>query len=122
MQIWNLIWAIAGAVLADRVGRRTLWLASFFCMILANVPLNICSAIYDQHDSKSAAYLVIVFLFLYNAGSNIAINPLLYCCPTEILPFAVRAKGLSVQTAVSQAALTINQYVNPIALDNIRYY
>lgn len=52
MQIWNLIWAIAGAVLADRVSRRTLWLASFFCMILANVPLNICSAIYDQHDSK----------------------------------------------------------------------
>jgi hypothetical protein len=25
MQIWNLLWAIAGAVLADRVGRRTLW-------------------------------------------------------------------------------------------------
>jgi MFS family permease len=28
MQIWNLIWAIAGAALADRVGRRTLWLTS----------------------------------------------------------------------------------------------
>jgi MFS family permease len=122
MQIWNLIWAIAGAVLADRVGRRTLWLTSFFCMILANVPLTICSAIYDQHGSKPAAYLVIVFLFFYNAAFNIANNPLLYCYPTEILPFAIRAKGLSVQIAVSQAALTINQYVNPIALDNIGYY
>lgn len=49
-------------------------------------------------------------------------NPLLYCYPTEILPFAIRDKGLSMQIAVSQAALTINQYVNPIALDNIGYY
>lgn len=122
MQIWNLLWAIAGAVLADRIGRRTLWLSSFFCMILANVPLTICSAIYDQHGSKPAAYLVIVFLFFYNAAFNIANNPLLYCYPTEILPFAIRAKGLGVQIAVSQAALTINQYVNPIALDNIGYY
>jgi Sugar (and other) transporter len=122
MQIWNLIWAIVGAVLADRVGRRTLWLTSFFCMILANVPLTICSAMYDQHGSKPAAYLVIVFLFFYNAAFNIANNPLLYCYPTEILPFAIRAKGLSVQIAVSQAALTINQYVNPIALDNIGFY
>ena len=77
MQIWNLLWAIAGAVLADRVGRRTLWRTSFFCMILANVPLTICSAIYDQHGSKPVAYLVIVFLFFYSAAFNIANNPLL---------------------------------------------
>ncbi|RAO64878.1 uncharacterized protein BHQ10_000890 [Talaromyces amestolkiae] len=60
MQIWNLIWAIACAVPADRVGRRTLWLTSF------------ALAYFDQHGSKLAAYLVIVFLFLYNAAFNIA--------------------------------------------------
>lgn len=77
---------------------------------------------YDKHDSKAAAYTVVVFLFLYDAAFNIACNPLLYCYATEILPFRIRARGLALQIAVSQAALTVNQYVNPIALNNIGYY
>ncbi|KUL91976.1 hypothetical protein ZTR_01166 [Talaromyces verruculosus] len=108
-------WQIASVVVHSVV-------LQFFCMILANVPLTICSAIYDQHGSKPVAYLVIVFLFFYNAAFNIANNPLLYCYPTKILPFAISAKGLNVQIVVSHAALAINQYVNPIALDNIGYY
>ncbi|TVY45738.1 Lactose permease [Lachnellula subtilissima] len=122
MQIWNFFCALAGAFLVDRLGRRTLWLTSFIGMILANVPLTISSAMYAEHGSKAAAYTVVVFLFLYNAAFNIACNPLLYCYATEILPFGIRARGLALQIAVSQAALTVNQYVNPIALDNIGFY
>lgn len=122
LQIWNLLFSLAGALLADRIGRRTLWLISFIGMILANVPLTISSAMYAQHGSKGASFAVVVFLFIYDAAFNLANNPLLYCYPTEILPFPIRAKGLSIQVAVSQAALTINQYVNPIALDSIGFY
>jgi hypothetical protein len=91
-------------------------------MILANVPLTICSAVYAKQGSKPASYAVVVFLFLYDAAFNLANNPLLYCYPTEILPFTFRARGLGIQVAVSQAALTINQYVNPIALAKIGFY
>lgn len=122
MAIWNLLCAILGAALVDRLGRRKLWLASFIGMIAANVPLTIASAIYAQNGSQAAAKTVVVFLFLYNAAFNIACNPLLYCYATEILPFHIRSRGLSLQIAVSQAALTVNQYVNPIALDSIGYY
>ncbi|KAL1847487.1 hypothetical protein Plec18170_008600 [Paecilomyces lecythidis] len=122
LQIWNLLWSIAGALLADRIGRRPLWLTSFIGMIFANIPLTIASAMYDKHRSNRAAYAVVVFLFFYDAAFNIANNPLLYCYPTEILPFMMRAKGLSIQVAVSQAALTVNQYVNPIALNRIGFY
>jgi hypothetical protein len=122
LQIWNLLFALTGAVLADQVGRRTLWLTSFIGMIIANIPLTISSAMYAQHGSKGASYTVVVFLFLYDAAFNLANNPLLYCYPTEILPFSIRAKGLGLQVAISQAALTINQYVNPIALDSIGFY
>ncbi|TVY91108.1 Lactose permease [Lachnellula willkommii] len=122
MQIWNLLCALAGAFLVDRLGRRTLWLASFAGMVLANVPLTVASAVYAEHGSKAAAYAVVVFLFLYDAAFNLACNPLLYCYATEILPFRIRARGLALQIAVSQAALTANQYVNPIALDNIGFY
>ncbi|KAJ5288637.1 hypothetical protein N7478_001667 [Penicillium angulare] len=122
LQIWNLLSSLAGALLADKIGRRTLWLTSFIGMIFANVPLTISSAIYSKRGYKGASYAVVVFLFLYDAFFNLANNPLLYCYPTEILPFSIRAKGLSIQVAVSQAALTINQYVNPIALDRIGFY
>lgn len=77
---------------------------------------------YAQHGSKGASFAVVVFLFFYDAAFNLANNPLLYCYPTELLPFAIRAKGLSIQVAISQAALTVNQYVNPIALESIGYY
>lgn len=122
MQIWNLICSLIGAYLAESIGRRPLWLASFIGMICANVPLTISSAQYSKTGSKGAAYSTVVFLFLYNAAFNIACNPLLYSYTTELLPYSIRTKGLAVQIAVSEAALTVNQYVNPIALDNIGYW
>ncbi|KAF3005415.1 hypothetical protein E8E14_000412 [Neopestalotiopsis sp. 37M] len=122
MSIWNFFCSLAGALLADRVGRRTLWLASFIGMIMANVPLTIASAMYSNHGSQAAAYTTVVFLFLYNAAFNVACNPLLYCYTTEILPYSIRTRGLALQILVSQVALTVNQYVNPIALARIGYY
>lgn len=122
MAIWNLICSIAGALLADRIGRRPLWLISFIGMIFANVPLTVSSAMYKEHGSNGAAYTTIVFLFLYNAAFNLACNPLLYCYTPEILPYSIRNRGLAFQVLVSQAALTVNQYVNPIALERIGYY
>ncbi|KAF8864878.1 general substrate transporter [Acephala macrosclerotiorum] len=122
LQIWNFFCALFGALLADRVGRRTLWLWSFFGMIVCNVPLTISSAVYSKNGNDASAYTAVVFLFLYDAAYNIACNPLLYCYAVEILPYSIRARGLGLQIAVSQAALTVNQYVNPIALDSIGYY
>lgn len=122
MQVWNFVCALAGALLADRVGRRPLWLLSFGGMIAANVPLVVTSARYAEGGSKGAAYATVVFLFLYNAAFNLACNPLVYAYPTELLPYGLRTKGLSLQIAVSQAALTVNNYVNPIALEAIGYW
>lgn len=122
MAIWNLICAATGAFLADRIGRRRLWLASFIGMILANIPVTITSAIYAKNGSQAAAYGTVVFLFLYNAAFNIACNPLLYCYTPEILPYSMRTKGLALQVLSGQIMLTVNQYVNPIALERIGYY
>lgn len=90
-------------------------------MIIVDIPLTISSAMHAQRESKGASFAVVIFLFLYNATFNLANNPI-YCYPTKILPFSIRAKGLGIQVPVSQATLTINQYVNPIALDSIGFY
>jgi MFS family permease len=43
---------------------------------------------------------------------------------TEILPYSMRAKGYTIMEFAMYIALFFNQYVNPIALENIhwRYY
>lgn len=122
MSIWNLLWAICGVVLADKIGRRPLWLTSFIAMVFANVPLTISSAMYKKHKSQSAAYTSVVFMFLYNAAFNIGCNPLPYSYVPEVLPFGIRAKGMAILFFSSEAALVVNQYVNPIAMAQIGYW
>lgn len=85
-------------------------------MICSNVGITITSAVFDRNGSEPAAYMAIVFLFLYNAGFNIACNPLAYSYPTEILPYSMRTKGLAVMVAIGQALLIVSQYANPIAI------
>ncbi|KAJ4385704.1 hypothetical protein N0V93_010133 [Gnomoniopsis smithogilvyi] len=122
MSIWNLLWAIFGIVLTDKIGRRPLWLTSFVGMAFANVPLTIASAMYKKSGSTSAAYASVVFMFLYNSAFNIGCNPLPYSYTPEILPYNIRAKGMALLFFVSEGALVVNQYVNPIAMASIGYW
>lgn len=116
MQIWNFLVSIAGALLADRIGRRSLWMVSLIGMICSNIGITITSAVFEKNGNNAAAYMAIAFLFLYNAGFNIACNPLAYSYPTEILPYSMRTKGLAAMVAVGQALLIVSQYANPVAI------
>jgi MFS family permease len=117
MQIWNFLISILGACLADRIGRRSLWLVSLIAMICSNIGITITSAVFAHNDTNNAAaYLAILFLFFYNAGFNIAMNPLAYAYPTEILPYSMRTKGIAVMVAIGQALLIVSQYANPVAI------
>ena len=107
MQIWNFLVSIAGACLADLIGRRSLWLTSLAAMICSNIGIAITSAVFDKSGADAATYMAILFLFLYNAGFNIACNPLAYSYPTEILPYSMRTKGLAVMVAIGQALLIV---------------
>jgi MFS family permease len=55
---------------------------------------------------------------------SIALSPLLTCYTVEILPYQLRAKGLTISSLTVVSALVFNQYVNPIALLklNWKYY
>ncbi|KAL3479796.1 general substrate transporter [Aspergillus californicus] len=124
LNITNLVASVAGAFIAERIGRRPLWIFTFIAMIIANIPFTALSATYLKTGNQDAAYGVVVFLFFYDAVYNIACNPLLYTYPTEILPYHLRSKGLAIKSVVAQCALIVNQYVNPIALSAIgwKYY
>ncbi|EON95622.1 putative sugar transporter protein [Phaeoacremonium minimum UCRPA7] len=98
LNIINLISSIIGAILADRIGRRKLWLTSYIGMIVIFVPFIALSAVYATKGSPNEGYT------------------------TEIMPFYMRSRGLAIKNFVGQIALIINMYVNPIALAAIGYY
>ncbi|CAK4020779.1 general substrate transporter [Lecanosticta acicola] len=120
LQVSNLATSLAGALLADRIGRRALWMISVATMILANAGTIVASA-KATDNSNAASHTVVVFLFIYSAGYTIACNPLCYAYPAELLPFSVRTKGLSVYVFFSYILATVDIYVNPIALAAISW-
>ncbi|KAE8312780.1 general substrate transporter [Aspergillus transmontanensis] len=124
MQMWNLIFAIIGAYLIDRFGRRPLFLASAVVMFVSYVLVTALSGSFaaTQHASTGAA--VIPFLFIFFAGYGLSLTPLLTAYPCEIWPFRLRARGLTVTWLASICAIFFNTFVNPIALDAIawKYY
>ena len=55
---------------------------------------------------------------------SVAFTPLIVSYTVEILPFSVRAKGLTLFGLACSVSLVFNQYVNPVALEvsNFEYF
>jgi len=86
--------------------------------------MTICAARYAITLNSAAGNAVIGMLVLYGLAYSIAWSGLLVAYAVEIVPFALRAKGLAIMFFCVNAALFFNNYVNPIALAAIgwKYY
>ncbi|KAJ4374949.1 hypothetical protein N0V83_002028 [Neocucurbitaria cava] len=124
LQIYNWFLACGAALMAERAGRRRLFLTSAATMLVFMILVTICSAFYSTTQSMVAGYAVIVFLFLFLGGYVIGLTPIPILYINEIWPSHLRAKGTSVFWVSQAVATCFNQYVNPIALQRImwKYY
>ena len=122
LQIFNFLAAASAAFLVDRLGRRTLFLWSGVGMLISFVIWTACSAVFDTNGSKPAGIVVVVFIFVYFFHYDIAYTPLLFGYVTEVLPYSLRAKGLTVEMISIYGSLVILAFVNPIALEDIGWH
>ncbi|KAH9850352.1 general substrate transporter [Lenzites betulinus] len=124
LQIWNLIAATTGAMLVERLGRRTLFIISNVGMLIDFCAWTLTTALFNTTGNTIAARATIPFIFIFYFFYDIAYTPMIVAYTLEILPFNIRAKGFAVMNFVLSLTLAFNQFVNPWALDALgwKYY
>jgi sugar porter (SP) family MFS transporter len=143
LQILNIIVATGQCFLVDKVGRRPLFLVATTGMLVTFVVWTICSSRYAIYGDKGAGNAVVAMIFIYYCFYNMAWSGLLVGYSAEILPYSIRAKGMTLMFLMVDIALFLyvpfpsvpdeigpiamlihtpsNQYVNPIALGHIKW-
>ncbi|KAK3677726.1 hypothetical protein LTR78_002576 [Recurvomyces mirabilis] len=124
LQILNFIVAVGQCFVVDLFGRRTLFLVSTSGMLGAFIIWTACAGEFAKNHIASEGNTVIAMIYIYYVFYNMAWSGLLVGYGAEILPYNIRAKGLTIMFLMVDIALFFNQYVNPIALNDIewKYY
>jgi MFS family permease len=124
LQILNLIVAVSQCFVVDRFGRRTLFLVSTAGMLCSFIIWTACAGTFHKTGNVGAGHTVIAMIYIYYVFYNMAWSGMLVGYGAEILPYNIRAKGLTVMFLMVDIALFFNQYVNPIALNHLdwKYY
>ncbi|KAJ5552184.1 hypothetical protein N7494_001562 [Penicillium frequentans] len=122
LTIWCFLIAIGtSAFLVDVLGRRMLFMIAGIGMLISFSIWTGCSAVYEKTGDHSAGSAVIAMIFLFYGAAGFAWPGLTVAYTAEILPFNIRAKGLTVAMAVTAASSVFNQYVNPIGLESLQW-
>jgi len=138
----QFLWALFGANLVDRVGRRPLLLFSNVGCAFVWLAITISTAFYQNSippptpeqiatsiatgtpivivgTNAKAGLVSLIFIFLFGAVYSIGFTPLQALYPVEVLSFEMRAKGMGFSGVAVSAALMLNQFAWPVALEKI---
>ena len=107
---------MGAAFSVDKLGRRALFLASAATMLVSYIIITGLSGSFAQTQVPGVGIAVIPMLFIFFAGYDIALTPLLISYPCEIWPYRLRSRGLTVTFVSTVLAIFFNTFVNPIAL------
>ncbi|KXJ85541.1 general substrate transporter [Microdochium bolleyi] len=121
LTIWCLLVSLVAAFLVDRVGRRTLFLFAGVGMLVSFTTWTACSAVYANTGSSAAGSAVLAMIFLFYGTAGAAWPGLTVSYTVEILPFGIRAKGLTLCFCFTALSGVFNQYVNPLGLEALQW-
>lgn len=125
LQVFNWFAAVlGGALMVDRMGRRTLFLISAIGMLCSYIAWTVLTSVFVRTLNEKAGNAVVAFIFIYYLFYDIAWTPLMPAYPVEIWQYTMRSRGVTFALVINYSGLILGQFVNPIAMRNIgwRYY
>lgn len=124
INIFSFFCAVAGSFSMERLGRKTMLFGSTCAQTFFLVLMAILSALYSDSGNTHAGIAMVVIIYLFLGMYSFAWTSLTFVYPVEIFNYSQRAKGLAVGQMACYAFGFVNQYTNPIAINNIgwRYY
>ncbi|SPO01047.1 related to hexose transporter protein [Cephalotrichum gorgonifer] len=121
LTIWCFLVSLFAAFLVDRVGRRILFLIAGVGMLITFSVWTACSAVYAKTESASAGIAVVAMIFLFYGAAGAAWPGLTVSYTVEILPYNIRAKGLTLCFCFTALSGVFNQWVNPLGLEELEW-
>jgi MFS family permease len=127
----QFIWAILGACLVDKIGRRPLLLFSFCACTVVWLGMTIASSEFAKsyigldangkaiYSNTTASKAALSMVFIFGALFSFGITPLQALYPVEVLSFEMRAKGMAFSNLAVNAAGLLNQFAWPVAMKEI---
>lgn len=90
-------------------------------MVVSFICWTITCAVYENSNetNKAAGYVQIPFVWIFGIFYSFAWSGLLVAYALEILPYRLRAKGLTIMNITVQAILAIGGQTNPVAWENL---
>jgi MFS family permease len=76
--------------------------------------ITILTGVFTYTKSKPASYASVAFIYLYSGVHNLGWTGAMMVYVVEILPYAMRAKAISLFWLITGLAGAFNTYVNPL--------
>ncbi|KXH60122.1 hypothetical protein CNYM01_10281 [Colletotrichum nymphaeae SA-01] len=122
LTIWCWLVSLTAAFFVDRIGRRVLFLFAGIGMLISFSIWTACSAVYAQTQSSSAGIAVVAMIFVFYGVAGAAWPGLTVSYTVEILPYNIRAKGLTLCFCFTALSGVFNQWVNPLGLEQLEWH